>query len=91
MGVQLDSMCILFSRQSRWSTSNTLSPSVNVTVVVGRITPSAGTRGFLLSSHLSQLFRMVAQEMEKVQVALPPAEDVPGSTGMGLPSGTGSV
>ena len=62
-------MGIFLSLHTRCKTSNTLSPWENVTVTAGRITPSAGTSPRLDSSHLSILFRMVAQEMEMVQVS----------------------
>ena len=38
------------------------------TSVAGKTIPSAGTRNFLFSTHLSILSRIVSQEMEKVQV-----------------------
>ena len=57
------------------------------------LTDAAGTRNFLFSTHLSILSRMVSQEMEKVQVWVVVVSTVVscGSTGAGLPSGTGSV
>ena len=69
MGVKLNSMGIFRSRHTRCSTSNTLSPGENVTVEAARMVPSAGISARLDSSHLSILSRMVAQEMEMVQVA----------------------
>lgn len=59
----------------------------------GKTMPSSGTRNFLFSTHLSMLSRMVSQEMEKVQVWVVVVSTVVscGSTGVGLPSGTGSV
>ena len=62
-------MGIFRSRHTRCSTSNTLSPGENVTVEADRMVPSAGISARLDSSHLSILSRMVAQEMEMVQVA----------------------
>ena len=62
-------------------------------MVADRIVPSAGTMPCLDSSHRSILFRMVLQEMEKVQVCFLLVSTVvsSGSTGTGFPSGTGSV
>ena len=57
-----------------------------------RIQPSAGTSSTFSGSQRSRLSRMAAQEMESVQVyAASPISTSSGSTGMGLPSGTGSV
>ena len=89
----MDSMWMELSRHTRWSTSNTLSPSLNSTSVAGKTMPSAGTRNFLFFTHLSMLSRMVSQEMEKIQVCVTVVSTAVscGSTGLGLPSGIGSV
>ena len=86
-------MWMALSRHTRWRTSNTLSPSLNSTSVAGKITPSAGTRNFLFSTHLSILSRMVSQEMENIHVCVTVVSTAVscGSTGAGFPSGMGSV
>ena len=61
-------MCILFSRHTRLSTSNTLSPSVNSTAVGASRTPSAGIRSAFSALSRSRFSRIVAQEMETVHV-----------------------
>ena len=86
-------MCMPRSRQVRCSTSKTLSPSENVTVVVSRMMPSEGTIPFLDSFTLSMLSRIVLQVMEIVQVYFVDVSTSAssGSAGAGFPSGTGSV
>ena len=56
------------SRQTRWSRSKAVSPSVKESSVSGRITPSSGTKSALAALSWSRLSRMVAQEMETVQL-----------------------
>ena len=61
-------MCILFSRHTRLSTSNMLSPSVNSTAVGASRTPSAGIRSAFSALSRSRFSRIAAQEMETVHV-----------------------
>ena len=93
MGVFSNSMWIRCCRVTRLSTSNTLSPSLKVTVVVAKITPSDGTIAFFSSFNRFMLFRMVSHRMDRVQVSFLLSSTVAssGSTGVGFPSGTGSV
>ena len=61
-------MCILFSRHTRLSTSNTLSPSVNSTAVGASRTPSAGIKSAFSALSRPRFSRIAAQEMETVHV-----------------------
>ena len=61
-------MCILFSRHTRLSTSNMLSPSVNSTTVGASRTPSAGIKSAFSALSRSRFSRIAAQEMETVHV-----------------------
>ena len=64
-----------------------------MTCVSGRSTPSSGTSGRLFCASLPMLSSSTSQVMEMVQVqsAVSATCAFSGSTGWGLPSGTGSV
>ena len=74
-------MCILFSRHTRLSTSNTLSPSVNSTAVGASRTPSAGIRSAFSALSRSRFSRIAAQEMETVHVGAAFSDGVSVSSG----------
>ena len=74
-------MCILFSRHTRLSTSNTLSPSVNSTAVGASRTPSAGIRSAFSALSRSRFSRIAAQEMETVHVGTVLSDGVSVSSG----------
>ena len=71
---------------------NTFSPSQKVTVIGSRIQPSFGTSSHFSGVHNFSLSKIVAQEMESVQVhSSVPSSTSSGSRGAGFPSGTGLV
>ena len=74
-------MCILFSRHTRLSTSNTLSPSVNSTAVGASRTPSAGIKSAFSALSQSGFSRIAAQEMETVHVGAAFSDGVSVSSG----------
>jgi len=74
-------MCILFSRHTRLSTSNMLSPSVNSTAVGASRTPSAGIKSAFSALSQSGFSRIAAQEMETVHVGAAFSDGVSVSSG----------
>ena len=74
-------MCILFSRHTRLSTSNTLSPSANSTAAGASRTPSAGIRSAFSALSRSGFSRIAAQEMETVHVGAAFSDGVSVSSG----------
>ena len=81
-------MCILFSRHTRLSTSNMLSPSVNSTAVGASRTPSAGIKSAFSALSRSRFSRIAAQEMETVHVSTEFSTGGSGSSGEAGVSGT---